>query len=260
MTPGSVKNHKIIGVRGVLKEVIKTGALLCLLVGELCGGIGQSYAQSNTAPPIVSRSIAPLAILPTDISPEGVLGLIQQGMPFILVDAENSTASAPRAGHDVRTIYYTRGPSGRAAHDQVMRERNAHPSTSSDADVPMSQRLTGTPAEWVRLGLPFSVPPQPMQPLLVSPVALAQSIKDGVDLQLIDVRASTDAAFPQALRLMPHELEAAPAALSKRRWTILIDNGDRAAQPLAERLFAQGYSLVAVLDGGYPAWVQTTDK
>jgi rhodanese-related sulfurtransferase len=103
--------------------------------------------------------------------------------------------------------------------------------------------------------------------LRIEPRVLSEVFKDSEDVQVVDLRHSdpgryTQAGypFPRALRLLPHQIDAEPSPLSKQRWTILIDDGNRVAEPIAERLFQRGYLLIAVLDGGYPAWARTTDR
>ena len=120
-----------------------------------------------------------------------------------------------------------------------------------------SQRLTGTPIEWQRLGLTFFKNPLPTAPQLITPRQLSEAIKDGADLQLIDLRPITPGVseatpFPQAYRWMPHEIQSNVAKLSKEKWIVLMGYSNEGMQPMAFELFQRGYLLTAVLDGGYP--------
>lgn len=240
--------------------------LKILLMALSC--VGGAYAQTVSS----GQGGATEYRVPIEITPEAVLALQARGVPYQLIEARQAAQqvqSVSYANH-IRIIYYTAGPSSRAAHDAVLRDRGA----ASSAHEP-SQRLTGTPVEWLRLGLNFSGSRTPKleRPTVISPKALSEAIKDGVDLQIIDLRpmplpvssAKSGAApvaslFPGAVSLLPHQLDAEKSTLSKLRWTVLVDNGNRVAEPIADRLFQQGYTLICILEGGYPAWISATNR
>lgn len=202
--------------------------------------------------------------LPMEISPEGVQKLAASNLPFVLVDADERDAPSGAPDLPIRRIYYTLGPWSRSAQNKVFHDRKSMPLASPEPDKFASQRLVGTPLEWQSVGLKFDRSPQPSRPLLISPKQLGEAIKDGVDLQIVDLRplhtGSATSLAPGARRVMPHQLDNDPGMLTKQRWIVLVDDGGRVASPLADRLFARGYVLVAVLDGGYPAWVEATDR
>lgn len=199
--------------------------------------------------------------LPLEISPEGVYELLKTRNAVVLIEADDVGRVSSGAGEGVRHVYYTRGPSFRRASELVFRDRQHVRSVEGRG---VSQRLLGTPLDWHRLSLPFSISPVPTHPSFVTPTQLSEAIKDGVDLQLVDLRSQLPdrqaIPFPRSMHLMPHELFEKPSLLSKERWVVLIDNGDRTSQPIAEHLFQQGYLLVTALEGGYPAWVKFTDR
>lgn len=207
---------------------------------------------------------AAVASLPVEISPEGVHKLATSGIPFVLLDADALEGKNPPAGAGIRHIYYTLGPWSRSAQSRVQQERRTQPANGPEGERFASQRLVGTPLDWQGAGLRFDRNPLPARPLSISPKRLAEALKDGVDLQIVDLRppaeGSENALVPTARRLMPHQLEDDTGLLAKQRWVILVDGGNRVAQPFAERLFAKGFALIAVLDGGYPAWVEATDR
>lgn len=59
---------------------------------------------------------------------------------------------------------------------------------------------------------------------------------------------------------MPYEVANELPKLSKRRLRVFVNGGDRAADPLVYKAFKQGFPLVAIVDGRYPAWVNATDR
>jgi rhodanese-related sulfurtransferase len=93
----------------------------------------------------------------------------------------------------------------------------------------------------------------------VSPHDLRNLLHDGKELALLDVRE--DGQFGEGHLLfatpLPYSrLEAGITTLVSRRATriVLCDDGDGVAQRAAKRLAAIGYTDVAVLAGGNPAW------
>lgn len=199
-----------------------------------------------------------------EISPEGVQKLGATNTPFVLLDADERDVPSSAANSSVRRIYYTVGPWSRSAQNKVQQDRKANAGAISETEKFASQRLAGTPLDWQSVGLKFNRSPLPSRPLSISPKQLGEAIKDGVDLQIIDLRpldpGSEAALAPSARRVLPHQLDNDPGLLAKQRWIVLVDSGNRVAQPFADRLFAKGYVLIAVLDGGYPAWVEATDR
>lgn len=204
--------------------------------------------------------------IPEEITPEGVAALIKENTPFLLIDADDTSSQIPSSPGPARLIYYTTTPSFRSAQELVRKDRRSRPTSFLDAIKLNSQRLTGTPLEWLRLDLTLLNEPSFTQPLLVSPRQLSEAIKDGVDLQIIDIRSVTPeeseiSPFPQVFRWLPHEISGNLAKLSKEKWIVMIGYTTKEVQPLAWELFQKGYLLVTVLDGGYPAWeMQRTGK
>ncbi|WP_418119346.1 rhodanese-like domain-containing protein [Variovorax sp. 350MFTsu5.1] len=200
---------------------------------------------------------------PIEISPEGVQTLLRAGKPFLLIDTEQSGGVIAGRGAQTRVIYYTRGPSFRAAQTRAVQDRST---ANQDASNVASQRLTGTPLEWHRLGLKFSRDPLPLKALELTPRQLSEALKDGADLQIVDLRPTSDPAAlvapftPEALRLMPHQVEAQLPKLSKQRWLVFVDGGDDIGASIAQASFSHGYLLATSLKGGYPAWTAATDR
>lgn len=232
--------------------------LLCFLA--VCFSnliVGVAFAQTEKA----DRAIEPL---PLEITPEGVQALAGAGVPFVLLNADLPGRSHIDANSPVRLIYYTVGPSYRSAQHLVAQNRSSRPAVPLEIVKHSTQRMTGTPLDWQAARLNFDQNPLPEKPLSLTPRQLSDSTKDGVDMMVLDLRPTLSAEevspFPNALRLMPHQVEDGLTKLSKKRWVILIDGGGRVAWPIAERLFQQGYLLTAVLEGGYPAWVEAVDR
>jgi len=230
---------------------------LCLLSSVAFGRGESGYSQDGMTKAMSSSA------LPFEISPEGVLELIKSRAAFVLVDADDPARVPARAGEGIRHVYYARGPSFRGASELVFRDRR-HGLPTAEGVAVGSQRLVGTPLDWHRLSLPFSLSPVPTRPLSLAAGQLSEAIKDGVDLQIVDLRSlqsgGQSVPFPKSMHLMPHKLLEKPSLLSKERWVVLVDDDGRIAQPIAEHLFQQGYLLTTILDGGYPAWVQFTGR
>jgi rhodanese-related sulfurtransferase len=188
------------------------------------------------------------------ISPEAVRKLQISKAPLLLLDAQATDSAARDPGSSqLLIVYYSRSPSARPA------VRAAQEAARSARD---SRWLAGTPLDWQREQLAIAEP-IPSEPLRLEPKELATAIKDGADLQLLDIRGREQfdqGHLPGAQHQMPHELDAALAKLSKARWTILIDDGTRLAEPMARELYRKGYVLAGWLAGGYPAWAAEPDK
>lgn len=203
---------------------------------------------------------------PIEISPEGTQALLSTGKPFLLIDAEQSGGVVAGGGAQTRVIYYTQGPSFRAAQTRAVQDRSTASDANRDAVNVASQRLTGTPLDWRRLGLKFSRDPLPLKALELTPRQLSEALKDGADLQIVDLRPTSDPAAlvvpftPEALRLMPHQVEAELPKLSKQRWLVFVDGGDGIGASIAQTSFGHGYVLATSLRGGYPAWTAATDR
>lgn len=181
------------------------------------------------------------------VSPAAAHDDVLAGRPILFIDAA-SESPPPQA--EVKRVYYTNSLSIRAATDAVRRDHSQ--------GLP-AQRLTGTPLDWVERGLTFA-PELPAKPAVITARALSEAIADEVDVQIVDLRGGandvgTSSVSANALRLLPHEFEAALPELSRRRWLVLVDDGHGVASAFADLAFARGYVLVAVLEGGYPAWI-----
>jgi len=89
--------------------------------------------------------------------------------------------------------------------------------------------------------------------------ALKAMIRDGGELALLDVREEGEFGEGHMLLATPKPysvLEQGLGDLLPRRSvrTVLVDGGDGVAERAAARMRALGYSDVAILDGGTPAW------
>lgn len=232
--------------------------LLATLLSDLTEAKATKVSQSSSLSSASHEESSGLTI-----SPEEVQSLQRSGIGFVLINAEESSEKGRIGAGEIKRIYYTRTPSFRSAQSLAQKDRRDFQAGS----LAQSRYLSGTPLDWRSLSLPFGTDPVPSEPIEVSPRTLSEAIKDGVDLQVIDLRPVLPGVSPIALssvpntqRLLPHEVDSESAELSKLRWIVLIDDGDRIAKPLAERLFRRGYSLVTILQGGFPAWIRATDK
>lgn len=187
------------------------------------------------------------------ISPEEFIALANSGETVVLVNADEK-GRKPRVEQGVTRVYYTLTPSARAAADAVLHDT---------ASAARSYMLMGTPVDWEEMHIPL---PERLasKPLSISAATLAQAIADEAGLQLVDLRGTAqDEHAPTigpARRLLPHQFEAALPQFSKRRWLVLVDDGHGDADALAHEAFSGGHRLVAVLQGGYPAWVATPNR
>lgn len=192
--------------------------------------------------------------VPEEISPEGIAALSRDNLPYMLINADDTSLQMPSSPGPARLIYYTTTPSFRSAQELVAKDRRSKPASNLDSIKLISQRLTGTPSEWQRLNLTFLNKPIITQPLLVSPSQLVEAVKSGVDLQVIDLRwiepgVSEVLPSPKAIRWMPHEVLSNLSKLSKEKWIVLIGYSKEGVQPIAWELFQKGYLLTTVLDG-----------
>src|ERR1700739_532482 len=99
----------------------------------------------------------------------------------------------------------------------------------------------------------------PSGPPLVSPSALRDMLRDGGELALVDIRE--ELIFSQRHLLLARSiplsrLELKFAQLVPRRTTriVLCDDGDGLALRAAAILEQNGYSNLAILDGGVAGW------
>lgn len=191
------------------------------------------------------------------ISPTGLRELMDAALvPFVLVDADASPSQIKPESRQVRHIYYSRLPGVRAASESVLRDRR---SAAGKGDPRyFSQRLSGTPIEWQEHGIDVLLGVSLRAPVSLGLGRFIETIEDKVDMQIVDLRgevfSGTDTPVPGIRRLLPHEIDGARHGdLAKRRWIILLDDGNGAAQEIAQRLYVDGYRLVAFLEGGYPA-------
>lgn len=222
--------------------------------------------QKITPPEIpVTLEMFNLQQLTEQITPEGVAALISANTPFILINADDPESQVPSSPGPARLIYYSTTPSIRSVQNRINQDRQSKPTGFVDVIKLTSQRLTGTPLEWQRLGLTFFKNPVPTAPQLITPRQLSEAKKDNVDIQIIDLRQFSPGEkivtpFPQAFRWLPHEVQNNLAKLSKEKWIVLIGYNNVGTQIIASELFQKGYLLTTVLDGGYPAWVNATDR
>lgn len=224
--------------------------------------------QESESFPKVSLSHAP-DFLSLEITPEGVLALQKEGTVLVeLMNVDKPLPIEKEKPSGIRRVYYTTGISIRAARNAVFQDRQQQGNRVTSLSQP-SQRLTGTPLDWKQLALPVDREAFAEKSRAISPRALSEAIKDGVDVQIVDLRPRPplppDAkvaaeSFPKALNLFPHQFADAAPELSKSRWLVLVDDGEGTAMQLAEQLFNQGFLLVGFLEGGYPAWVAATDR
>ncbi|SOD51609.1 hypothetical protein [Pseudoxanthomonas wuyuanensis] len=195
--------------------------------------------------------------LPLDITPEGVAELLRSGAPFQLVDVDRQREPVALPA-EARIIYYSSTPASGHARAAALRNRSERASQSS-------QRLMGTPVEWNRLKLPLAEPFDLNEPIALSPQILAQALRDGTDLLIVDVRGNAkgpDAVqpFADALALLPNQVATHSATFPKHAWVVVVDDGGIIAPQIARSLNGDGLSLVAYLQGGYVAWQTSADR
>lgn len=194
-----------------------------------------------------------------EITPESVSALIQNNVPFILIDSDKPIPKELGTRLDINKIYYTLGIS----------KANARKASQLDRQLTKSQShvLVGTPLDWRHLNLPFGENVIPTTTVMVSPKSLSEAIKGGEDILIIDLRGTSNLKenknnlFPgNSISLLPHQVKEESKSISKLRWTVLVDDGQGVANNIAEEMRNAGYVLVGVLNGGYPAWVAETNK
>lgn len=216
---------------------------------------------------LTAQPIAPLPgseNLPDTITPEGVKALNTANTPYVLVNADDPSKFIETPG-PVRLVYYTLTPSYHSAQAKVSQDRQTIGTDLGNVMKIASQRLTGTPLDWQRLGLPIQPSPLPEHVTIISPKQLSEAIKDDTDLQILDLRPvipeeTKESTFPNALRLMPHEVMQNSTKLSKDKWLVLVGIDGQDANLIAFDLFQKGFVLTTVLEGGYQAWVGSTDR
>lgn len=245
--------------------IVKAGACRAALLVLFClahfhedayAGVGVTASASSGA----RQNIGAIDKVDLEITPEGVLALKANGTPYLLVDADTDAAHTPASG-PVRIIYYTRTPAFRSAQLLALRDRNAAPTA-----IEPSQRLTGTPLDWERLKLPIGQPFDQSDPIQLTPRQLSQAMRDGVDLQIIDLRPSPVgeaqgvAEFANALRILPGQLSAESKKFSQQRWIVVVDGAGGISRNAAGDLKKQGFRLASYLAGGYSAWISAKDR
>lgn len=212
----------------VKKFNVRLSCCFCsLIVFTLLAASSPSTAQQKQEGSPLSNASSPHAsdrvsdFLPLDITLEGVLALQKEGVVLLeLINADKPPREAKTIPSEIRRIYYTTGISIRAARNAVLRDRQQQ-GNRIILSVQPSQRLTGTPLDWKPLALPVDREAFSEKPRALTPRALSEAIKDGVDIQIVDLRprpplspdaSSTQAnapeffSFPQTLNLFPHQL------------------------------------------------------
>lgn len=253
----------------MLKNTLANRRSLLFILGFLLLVVGFNFIRpalnEHKLTTTQITKIANTPQLPEEITAEGVIALNGDNTPYLLINADDPYPQALSESGSLRLIYYTQTPSFRSAQKLVNKDRQHISKGITDSMKLNSQRLTGSPLEWQRLGLSFIKTPFPTQPLQMKPRQLSEAIKDNVDLQLIDIRSVTPGlgevpSFPQALHWMPHEVLNNLPKLSKEKWIVLIGYSNADTQPIAFELFQRGYLLTSFLDGGYSAWAAEVDR
>jgi rhodanese-related sulfurtransferase len=211
-------------------------------------GMGHLHATPVPAAESLAQSLS--------IAPEALKQMRRDGALLALVEADvaASVSSASARPADQNIVFYSSKLNQQAALDAAAALRDKGRSNV--------YWLEGTPALWAAAGLRLPGEAENSGPVLVSARDLKAALANRASLQIVDLAAGEDVAarLPGAKNLMPHQLDAALAKFQKTDWIVLVDNGNRMAQPLADKLYAQGFALVGVVDGGYPAWLAATSK
>lgn len=194
--------------------------------------------------------------LALDITPEGVVELLKSGTLVRLVDIDRQGDPLALPA-EARLIFYSPTPAFGHARAAALRAR-------SQANR-QGQRLTGTPIEWEALKLPAGEPLDPHAPIAIPSRLLAQALRDGADVVVLDVRGSANSPdstqpFADARALLPDQVLARSDEFPKRGWVVVVDDGGALAPQLARSLMGKGLRLVGYLQGGYAAWVDATDR
>lgn len=233
----------------------RRAGLTLVLVAFCC--VSFSFHSSAVAKELAEGEQSAVQALPLDITPEGVVELLKSGTPLYLVDVDRQEElkALPAGG---RIVYYSSSPAFGHVRAAVLRARSKQPAAAS-------QRLTGTPLEWRALKLPVGDPLDPQEPMAISPRLLAQALRDGTDVLVLDVRGSANSpgaaqTFSGALALLPDQVVARSEEFPKRGWVVVLDDGGSLSLRLAKSLKDKGLQLVGYLDGGYTAWVDATDR
>lgn len=211
-------------------------------------GVGHLHATPVPAAELRAQSLS--------IAPDALKQMQRDGAMLALVEADVAAAvsSASARSADQNVIFFSSRLNQQAAIEAAAALR--------DKGRDNVYWLEGTPAHWAAAGLKLPGEVESSGPVLVSAQDLRAAVANRASVQIVDLAAGEDVAarLPGAKNLMPHQLDAALAKFQKTDWIVLVDNGNRMAQPLADRLYARGFQLVGVVDGGYPAWLAATRK
>lgn len=188
----------------------------------------------------------------------------QRSETVSLDDSPDSHRLAPDPNHfpkDVNLIYACWSLSQRRCKDAVL--------GAQSAGHERAFYLTGTPQEWVSIGLKFSDYPADVLKAklaalsLISVKDLASARKDGTEFVLIDVRSGlkdNDTKIDGAIAMPPVLISEKRAMLPKKGWIVLYDGGNHVADSSAAELRHAGFPMAVSLAGGYPAWVSSDQR
>jgi rhodanese-related sulfurtransferase len=203
--------------------------------------------------------LAPLAITPQEFSK-----LEMSGAPLVLIDADKYLDGGnlrPRR-QGIQYVFFSHAPGFRVPMEMARRERGADPRPVEPHLA--SRYLTGTHLDWQFHGIKFERDSVLSGPVRLSAERLSNALRDESDMDIIDLRSphhrETSPKIPGSRNLLPHQIETEDVGLDKRRWLVVVDGGDGIAAFIADRLYARGYTLIAVLDGGYPSWLSTAQR
>jgi rhodanese-related sulfurtransferase len=179
-------------------------------------------------------------------------------------DSPDAHRMAPDPKHfpkDVNLIYACWSLSQRRCKDAVL--------SAQSAGHEQAFYLTGTPQEWVSIGLKFSDYPADTLKAklaalsLITVKDLASARKDGTEFTLIDVRSGlkdSDTKIDGAIAMPPVLISEKRAMLPKKGWIVLYDGGNHVADSSAAELRQAGFPMAVTLAGGYPAWVSSDQR